>query len=57
MIIRLDGTVQMAQKITEAYSIEVPAIINENGTVNMNATQTKLNEIETYYIDLFGEGE
>jgi hypothetical protein len=57
MIIRLDGTVQMAQKITEAYSIEIPATINEDGTVNMNATQTKLNEIETYYIDLFGDGE
>lgn len=57
MIIRLDGTVQMAQKITEAYFIEIPAVMNEDGTVNMNATQTKLNEIETYYIELFGDEE
>ena len=57
MIIRLDGTVQMAQKTTEAWSIEVPAVMNEDGTINMNATQTKLDEKETYYIDLFGEGE
>jgi hypothetical protein len=57
MIIRLDGTVQLAQKTTEAYFIEVPAIINEDGTINMNATETKLNEKETYYITLFGDGE
>ena len=42
MIIRLDGTVQMAQKTTEAWSVEIPAIMNEDGTINMNATQTKL---------------
>lgn len=57
MIIRLDGTVQMAQKTTEAWSIEIPAVMNDDGSINMNATQTKLNEIETYYIDLFGDGE
>jgi hypothetical protein len=57
MIIRLDGTVQLAQKTTEAYFIEVPAIINEDGTINMNATETKLDEKETYYITLFGDGE
>ena len=57
MIIRLDGTVQLAQKTTEDYFIEVPAIINEDGTINMNATQTKLDEKETYYITLFGDGE
>ena len=57
MIIRLDGTVQLAQKTTEAYFIEVPAIINEDGTINMNATQTKLDEKEAYYIALWGDGE
>ena len=55
MIIRLDGIVQMAQKITEAYSIEIPAVMNDDGSINMNATQTKLDEKETYYITLFGE--
>ncbi len=55
MIIRLDGIVQMAQKTTEAWSIEIPAIMNEDGTVNMNATQTKLDEKETFYITVFGE--
>jgi hypothetical protein len=57
MIIRLDGIVQMAQKTTEAWSIEVPAVMNDDGSINMNATQTKLDEKETYYITLFGEGE
>jgi len=57
MIIRLDGIVQMAQKTTEAYFIEVPAIINEDGTINMNATETKLDEKEAYYIALWGDGE
>jgi hypothetical protein len=57
MIIRLDGTVQLAQKTTEAYFIEVPAIINEDGTINMNATETKLDEKEAYYIALWGDGE
>lgn len=57
MIIRLDGTVQIAQKTTEAYFIEIPAIMNEDGTINMNVTETKLNEKETYYITLFGDGE
>ena len=57
MIIRLDGTVQMAQKTTEAYFIEIPAVMNEDGTINMNATQTKLDEKETYYITLFGDEE
>ena len=47
MIIRLDGTVQMAQKTTEAWSIEIPAVMNEDGTINMNATQTKLDELKT----------
>ena len=28
-----------------------------DGTINMNATQTKLDEKETYYITLFGDGE
>ena len=57
MIIRLDGTVQLAQKTTEAYFIEVPAIINEDGTINMNTTETKLDEKEAYYIALWGDGE
>lgn len=57
MIIRLDGTVQLAQKTTEAWFIEVPAVMNEDGTINMNATKTKLDEKETYYITLFGDGE
>ena len=57
MIIRLDGTVQLAQKTTEAYFIEVPASINEDGTINMNATKTKLDEKEAYYIALWGDGE
>jgi hypothetical protein len=57
MIIRLDGTVQLAQKTTEAYFIEVPAIINEDGTINMNATQTKINNAEQDLIALWGDGE
>jgi hypothetical protein len=57
MIIRLDGIVQMAQKTTETYFIEIPAVMNDDGTINMTATETKLNEKETYYITLFGDGE
>ena len=57
MIIRLDGTVQMAQKTTEAWSIEIPAVMNDDGTINMNATETKLDEKEAYYIALWGDGE
>jgi hypothetical protein len=55
MIIRLDGIVQMAQKTTETYFIEIPAIMNEDGTINMNATETKLDETETYLIAVVGE--
>jgi hypothetical protein len=55
MIIKLDGTVQMAQKTTETYLIEIPAIINEDGTINMNTTQTKLDEVEASLIAVFGE--
>ena len=57
MIIRLDGTVQLAQKTTEAYLIEIPAVMNDDGTINMNATETKLDEKEEYYIALWGDGE
>ena len=57
MIIRLDGTVQLAQKTTEAYFIEIPAVMNDDDTINMNATETKLDEKEAYYITLFGDGE
>ena len=55
MIIRLDGTVQMAQKTTKTYFIEIPAVMNEDGTINMNATKTKLDETETHLIAVFGE--
>lgn len=55
MIIRLDGTVQLAQKTTEAYLIEIPAVMNDDGTINMNATETKLDEKEAHYIALWGE--
>ena len=54
MIIRLDGTVQLAQKTTEAYFIEIPAVMND-GTINMNATETKLDEKEAHFIALWGE--
>jgi hypothetical protein len=57
MIIRLDGTTQMAQEQKTNFFIEVPAIINEDGTINMNATETKLDEKEAYYIALWGDGE
>ena len=46
MIIRLDGTVQMAQDTDGTLYWETPAIMNGDGTINMNATQTKLNEIK-----------
>ena len=57
MIIRLDGTVQLAQKTTEAYFIEIPAVMNDDDTINMNATETKLDEKEAHYIALWGDGE
>ncbi len=47
MIIRLDGTVQMAQDTDGTLYWEVAAVMNSNGTVNMNATQTKLDELKT----------
>ena len=47
MIIRLDGTVQMAQDTDGTLYWEVAAVMNSNGTGNMNATQTKLDELKT----------
>lgn len=49
MIIRLDGTVQIAQDTDGTVIWETPAIMNGDGTINMNSTQTKLNEIKTEF--------
>ncbi len=46
MIIRLDGTVQIAQDTSGELFWEVPAVMNSDGTINMNATQTKLDELK-----------
>jgi|TARA_R110000772_G_scaffold204275_2_gene314413 hypothetical protein len=57
MIIRLDGTTQMAQEQKTNFFIEVAAVMNEDGTINMNATQTKINNAEQDLIVLWGDGE
>lgn len=46
MIIRLDGTVQMAQDTDGTLYWELAAVMNSDGTINMNATQTKLDELK-----------
>ena len=57
MIIRLDGITQMAQEQKTNFFIEVAAVMNEDGTINMNATQTKINNAEQDLIVLWGDGE
>ena len=46
MIIRIEQTTQMAQDTDGTIFWEVPAVLNSDGSINMNATQTKLNELK-----------